>query len=86
MLEPFGIGNPEPVLLAQSVEVLSERLLKDKHLSLRVKQGDKPLNAIWFNMKEPRLLKQDRIDIVFTPEFNKWNGKKELRLRVRDID
>ena len=86
MLEPFGIGNPEPVLLAQSVELLSERLLKDKHLSLRVKQGDKPLNAIWFNMKEPRLLKQDRIDIVFTPEFNKWNGRKELRLRVRDID
>ena len=55
-------------------------------MSLRVKQGDKPLNAIWFNMKEPRLLKQDRIDIVFTTEFNKWNGKKELRLRVRDID
>ena len=85
-LEPFGIGNPEPVLLAKSVEVLSERLLKDKHLRLKVKQGDKPFDAIWFNMKEPRLLKQNEIDIVFTPEFNKWNGKKELRLRVRDID
>lgn len=85
-LEPFGIGNPEPVLLAKSVEVLSERLLKDKHLRLQVKQGDKPFDAIWFNMKEPRLLKQDEIDIVFTPVFNKWNGKKELRLRVRDID
>ncbi len=85
-LEPFGIGNPEPVLYAEAVQVQSQRLLKEKHLSLKVKQGGKPFGAIWFNMKEPRLLKQDRIDIVFTPEFNNWNGKKELRLRVRDID
>ena len=85
-LEPFGIGNPEPVLYAEAVQVQSQRLLKEKHLSLKVKQGGKPLDAIWFNMKEPRLLKQDRIDIVFTPEFNNWNGKKELRLKVRDID
>lgn len=85
-LEPFGIGNPEPVLYAEGVQIHSQRLLKEKHLSLKVKQGDRPLDAIWFNMKEPRILKQDRIDIVFTPEFNKWNGKKEIQLRVRDID
>jgi len=85
-LEPFGIGNPEPVLYAEAVQIRSQRLLKEKHLSLKVNQGGKPFDAIWFNMKEPRLLKQDRIDIVFTPEFNNWNGKKELRLRVRDID
>ena len=85
-LEPFGIGNPEPVLYAQSVQVKSQRLLRDKHLSFKVAQGGKPLDAIWFNMKEPGLLKQDKIDIVFTPEFNIWNGKKELRLRIRDVD
>jgi single-stranded-DNA-specific exonuclease len=85
-LEPFGIGNPEPVLYAEAVQVQSQRLLKERHLSLKVKQGGKSLGAIWFNMKEPRLLKQDKIDIVFIPEFNYWNGEKELRLRVRDID
>lgn len=85
-LEPFGIGNPEPILLAKGVEVRSQKLFKDKHLSVKISSGGKPLDAIWFNMKEPGLLKQDRIDIVFTPEFNVWNGRKELRLRVRDID
>lgn len=85
-LEPFGIGNPEPVLLAEGVEVVSQQLFKDKHLSVKVSKGGKPFKAIWFNMKEPGLLKQDRIDIVFTPEFNIWNGRKELQLRVRDID
>jgi len=83
MLEPFGIGNPEPVLIARSVEVVSQRVFKDKHLGLRLKQGAKSLDAIWFNAGGDREL-PDRIDLAFTPEFNKWNGKKDIRLRVLD--
>ena len=83
LLEPFGIGNPEPVLLAQSVEVVSQRLFKDKHLGLRLKQGNKSLEAIWFNVNDAAQL-PGKIDIVFTPEFNKWNGKRDIRLKVRD--
>ena len=85
-LEPFGIGNSEPLLVAESVTVQSQRLLKEKHLSLRLIKDGKTLDAIWFNMKDPGLLKQEKIDIVFTPEFNVWNGRKELRLRLKDID
>lgn len=85
LLEPFGIGNPEPALLARSVQVLSQRFFKDKHLGLKLKQGKRAFDAIWFNMKEPSLL-PDTIDLVFTPEFNKWNGKTEIRLRVRDAN
>ena len=44
----------------------------------------KLFDAIWFNMKEPFTL-PDKVDMVFTPEFNKWNGKKEIRLRVKDV-
>ncbi len=83
MLEPFGIGNPEPVLLARSVEVVSQRIFKDKHLGLKLKQGTKSLDAIWFNAGGGREL-PDRIDLAFTPEFNNWNGKKDIRLRVLD--
>ncbi len=83
MLEPFGIGNPEPVLIARSVEVLSQRIFKDKHLGLKLKQGTKSLDAIWFNAGGVTEL-PDRIDLAFTPEFNKWNGKKDIRLRVLD--
>ncbi|HEX3036818.1 MAG TPA: single-stranded-DNA-specific exonuclease RecJ [Thermodesulfobacteriota bacterium] len=85
LIAPFGIGNPEPVFLAKSVEVVSRRLLKDKHLSLRLKCGDRAYDAIWFNLREP-IDVPDQIDMVFTPEFNTWNGKKEVRLRIRDID
>ncbi|MCI0453425.1 MAG: single-stranded-DNA-specific exonuclease RecJ [Candidatus Dadabacteria bacterium] len=85
LLAPFGIGNPEPVFLAKSLDVLSERYFKDKHLSLKLKEKDRTFDAVWFNLKEPIKL-PSRIDLVFTPEFNLWNGKKEIRLRIKDVD
>ena len=83
MLEPYGIGNPEPVLAARSVEVVSQRVFKDKHLGLRLRQGSVSLDGIWFNSGEVSTL-PSKIDIAFTPEFNKWNGKKDIRLRIID--
>lgn len=85
LLAPFGIGNPEPALLAKSVQVISQRIHKDKHLGLKLKQGERVFDAIWFNLKEP-LTVPNQVDIVFTPEFNTWNDKKEVRLRVKDVD
>ncbi len=84
LLAPFGIGNPEPVFLAKSLDVLSERYFKDKHLSLKLKEKDRTFDALWFNLKEQIKL-PSRIDLVFTPEFNLWNGKREIRLRIKDI-
>jgi single-stranded-DNA-specific exonuclease len=83
LLEPFGIGNPEPLLLTTSVEVVSQRLFKDKHLGLTLRQGNKSFDAIWFNVNNPIQL-PDQIDVVFTPEFNKWNSRRDIRLKVRD--
>jgi single-stranded-DNA-specific exonuclease len=85
LLAPFGIGNHEPLLLAQSVDVVSQRNYKDKHLGLKLRQNGRFFDAIWFNLKEPVTLPH-KVDVVFTPEFNTWNGKKEVRLRIMDVD
>jgi len=38
-LEPFGMGNPEPVFVARNLRLLSPpRVLKEKHLKFRVRQ------------------------------------------------
>jgi single-stranded-DNA-specific exonuclease len=39
-LEPFGMGNPEPVFSAQGLRLMAPvRVMKDKHVKLRVAAG-----------------------------------------------
>ena len=50
LLEPFGYGNPEPLLGAKGLEVVSPRIVGTKHLKMRLKKGPLALDAIGFDM------------------------------------
>jgi len=40
LLEPYGVGNPEPVFAARGVQLTAPpRILKDKHVKLKLRQG-----------------------------------------------
>jgi single-stranded-DNA-specific exonuclease len=40
LLEPYGMGNPEPVFSARAVQLAAApRILKDKHIKLKLKSG-----------------------------------------------
>ncbi len=40
LLEPYGVGNPEPVFAARGVQLTAPpRILKDKHVKLKIKAG-----------------------------------------------
>jgi len=38
-LHPFGAGNPEPTLAVRGLDVVDARVVGEKHLKLRVRQG-----------------------------------------------
>jgi len=40
LLEPYGVGNPEPVFAARNAQLAAPpRILKDKHVKLKVREG-----------------------------------------------
>jgi single-stranded-DNA-specific exonuclease len=89
-LEPFGAGNPRPVFVTRGFRVMSEpQIIKEQHLKLRVAGEDnRPLEAIWWRGLEeseqvPRA--NQRIDLAYELEVNRWNGEIRLQLNVKDM-
>ena len=89
-LEPFGAGNPRPVFATRGFRVLSEpQIIKEQHLKLRVAgENNRPFEAIWWRGLEeseqvPRA--NQRIDLAYELEVNRWNGEVKLQLNVKDM-
>jgi single-stranded-DNA-specific exonuclease len=88
-LEPFGEGNPQPVLLARGVEVIGEPTCVGKeqqHLRLTLRQDNTILRGIGFAMGA-RLaqVKGGMLDIVFSPQRHVWHEREERQLVLRDL-
>lgn len=82
-LEPFGMGNPEPLLMLRGMTVVERRVVGDGHLRLRLTRDKHLLTAIAFNLADRET--SGAIDIAFYPEMNEWNGSSSLQLRVKDL-
>jgi single-stranded-DNA-specific exonuclease len=86
-LRPFGVDNPEPVFVTESLEVKGKRLVgaDGGHLRLVLDDGKQIWQAIAFRMGSWFDTLPDRIDVAYTLEINEWNGRQRLQLNVRDI-
>lgn len=87
-LEPFGMGNPEPVFATEKVEIVEVRKIgKEKnHLKLKVKSDKKVLDAVAFKWADKIEIESgDIVDIAYTIDENVWNGKISIQLKIRDI-
>jgi single-stranded-DNA-specific exonuclease len=82
-LEPFGMGNPEPLLMLRGMTVTERRTVGDGHLRLRVTRDGRSFGAIAFNLADRAT--SGLIDIAFFPEMNQWNGSSTLQLRVKEL-
>ncbi len=82
MMEPFGIDNPAPLFFS-SAKVFNKWVLKDKHLKLKLDNG---IDAIGFNMAELADSIGPKVDMVFRPSINEWNGNKQLQYVLSDIE
>ncbi len=88
-LEPFGHGNPEPVFLSRGLTILDKRRVGDgSHWKLTVRgEALPPTGCIAFGMGDcdDRFRVGDEVDLVYTPGWNEFNGRREIQLEVHDI-
>ena len=88
-LEPCGMGNPSPVLVARQVRVaLPPRVVGREHLKLRLADdaGDE-IDTIGWGMA-PRATEVEQgsiIDAAFRLERDDWNGEPKLQGRLADF-
>ena len=80
--EVWGQGFAAPTF-SEEVEVLSQRLVGEKHLSLKLKHRGDPVDAIWFGHTEPLPAK---VTMAFRLDADEWNGVRRVKFLVEAVE
>jgi single-stranded-DNA-specific exonuclease len=86
--EPFGIGNPSPVLLARNVTLSSPpRLVGKDGLRLVLDTGTGSLEALgWgFASRVGDFQAGSKVDVAFRLERDEYRGESYLQARIADV-
>ncbi len=99
LLEPFGLQNPQPVLMMRRVAAVDiVPLSGGKHCKFRLRPGnrryssEKEISAIWFSIPSEISLSEGCLyDVVFTADINEYMGHRSPQvtvkaMRLSDID
>lgn len=87
VLEPFGSGNVKPTFVDKNLLIKSKSVLGKKQNILKLKlenEKSQIIDAIKFIDGENLLKIGDRINVVFYPEINEFNGNKSIQLNIID--
>ncbi|MDP2987097.1 single-stranded-DNA-specific exonuclease RecJ [Hydrogenophaga sp.] len=76
--EVWGQGFAPPVF-CEEVQVVSQRLVGEKHLALKLKHQGEPVDGIWFGHTEPL---PSRVKIAFRLDADEWQGQRRVRFLV----
>ncbi|MEM0896732.1 MAG: single-stranded-DNA-specific exonuclease RecJ [Verrucomicrobiota bacterium] len=88
LMEPFGSGNPEPVLFSANVRTSGDcRVLNERHYKLRLEQGGIVMDAIYFDGVNDcdGILPPQPWDVAFALHRNEFRGRVSLQLVVKSI-
>jgi single-stranded-DNA-specific exonuclease len=76
--EVWGQGFAPPTF-SEEVEVVSQRLVGEKHLALKLRHQGQPVDGIWFGRTEPL---PPRVTLAFRLDADEWQGVRRVRFLV----
>jgi single-stranded-DNA-specific exonuclease len=80
--EVWGQGFAAPTF-SEIVEVVSQRLVGEKHLALKLKHQGQPVDGIWFGHTEAL---PARVKLAFRLDADEWQGVKRVRFLVEGAE
>ena len=80
--EVWGQGFAAPTF-SEEVEVVSQRLVGEKHLSLKLKHQGQPVDGIWFGHTDPL---PARVKLAFRLDVNEWRGERKVQFLVEGAE
>ena len=80
--EIWGQGFPPPIFEDEFV-VENQRILKEKHLKLRLRRGEQRLDAIWFNFSATP---GDTVRAAYRLAINDYNGVQTPQLMIEHLE
>jgi single-stranded-DNA-specific exonuclease len=69
----------EPPVFCDPFVVISQRLVGEKHLKLRLRQGDRLIDAIWFNHVD---MLPERVTLAYRLSLDEWQGQQRVQYVV----
>ena len=79
--EVWGQGFATPTF-SEEVEVLSQRIVGEKHLALKLKHRGEPVDGIWFGHTDPLPAK---VTMAFRLDADEWNGVRRVKFFVEAV-
>ena len=79
--EVWGQGFAAPTF-SENIEVLGQRLVAEKHLSLKLRHHGQPVDGIWFGRVEPL---PPLAHLAYRIETDAWQGTKRVRFVVEGM-
>ena len=76
--EVWGQGFAPPTF-SEEVEVISQRLVGEKHLALKLKHQGTPVDGIWFGHTDQL---PGKVKLAFRLDADEWNGQRRVRFLV----
>jgi single-stranded-DNA-specific exonuclease len=88
-LEPFGNGNPQPILKTTNVLVKNQRRMGDsgQHVKLTIEHEQKTVDMLAFNALPHFFVEPgERVTVWYTVDMNEWQGRRSVEGMLKHVE
>lgn len=88
-LEPFGSGNPQPIIKSENLLVTNVRRMgaESQHIKLELQDGSTKLQMLAFSAPEHFFVEPgEYVTVWYQPDINEWNGRRSVEGRLLHLE